>query len=888
MPAAMWAGIGGVKGIDIIVKKQPTGPTRVATTDAVGTWSVALPETGVYEITIARPRGAASHLGPGQYRLDTALVRHEKKDQTKDSVAALVDAGPARMPGRMFVVPETNPDQALTLLSDPIRVVRAPAVLYGSLRPADPMLSTRALTFVVEQAGSAPLLQRVVVMGTVQQSEILNADAAGWVQAAPTTDRSAVEVRVNSQTLKPGFYQAELRVVVQAEGTTTRHLVVISLLVKPPRTGPGLIVSPSGLLFSTLTGVNPDPESATLCNQSPDTVEWTAAVPPAQSALVTLSPTRGLLLPSHCAKLQVTATTRGLAPAVHQFDIRINRTGGPPLLLATSVFIATPTCVATTVYPVVLDSPPEIVPYAGNNIRFAPVDNCGAISKQAVLAATTSGNPWPTYARSLTSHETGIPGSAQKAITKAGNSGGLFMSLPPAEPPGDATRILVTAYNPAQPEQPAWQVTLVKSVSNVRNNFTGINAELMSKPANPPPPGPAAPAAGVTLAKSFSNVHNNALAEPVEGERLEANGQQASILYSTPFQLAAILPADLPPGEHTLVYRAPGRPLVTIPLDVAPANPALFTWDGSGNGPAIIYNATQGGLVSEALPARANDILIAYADGLGPVDPPPPLGQPAPSDPLSLTVNPVEVTIAGQPAAVLFAGLSPGYLGFSQINFRVPDSLTGTSSVEEEPILLKVAGTINAQSATAWFAKSRLRSVEVIVTSNPPGLPVFVDGVRTVTPRAFQWPIDSTHMLSVPLLQNETANSRLLFSNWNGSIFTQSYALEATANQTVTAHYLQQFRLATTVAIPPTVTILPALRPSVALLPTTSDGFFNAATAVRLTPSISSVVRFSNWSGDASGATSPLTVTMTGPKSITANYVSASPGSSPGPLSLPQ
>jgi len=51
-------------------------------------------------------------------------------------------------------------------------------------------------------------------------------------------------------------------------------------------------------------------------------------------------------------------------------------------------------------------------------------------------------------------------------------------------------------------------------------------------------------------------------------------------------------------------------------------------------------------------------------------------GQPAPSDPIALPVNPIEVSIQGKKARVGFAGLAPGFAGVFQINVYVPDGVT--------------------------------------------------------------------------------------------------------------------------------------------------------------------------------------------------------------------
>lgn len=193
---------------------------------------------------------------------------------------------------------------------------------------------------------------------------------------------------------------------------------------------------------------------------------------------------------------------------------------------------------------------------------------------------------------------------------------------------------------------------------------------------------------------------------------------------------------------------------------------------------------------------------------------------------------------------------------------------------------------MKAQYATSWFAKTRTPTARVIVTTNPAGLAVFVDGVRIVAPRTYDWPVDSVHTLSVASTQNETTAGRLIFSNWNGDTYTQSYSVTANANSTVTANFIQQYKLTTAVTVPANY---PALspRPTIAATPASSDGFYNAGTAVRLIPGANAALRFNNWTGDATGAVNPLIVTLTGVKSVTAVFVAAAAGPALGATQVP-
>ena len=429
--------------------------------------------------------------------------------------------------------------------------------------------------------------------------------------------------------------------------------------------------------------------------------------------------------------------------------------------------------------------------------------------------------------------------------------------------------------------------TITKSRSNVKNNNRSVPHVPMgpvTSVANPRGTGAgAANRAGVVTVKSVSNIKSLGLGAPsgeraalvdsVEGVSVWVNGKKVPLLYSAPQEIAFAAPGELPAGMHTLLLETTDGLAMPLEFDVDVAQPAFYTQDGTGDGPAIVYNATRGITVSELAPARAGDVLVAYVDGLGAVDPPIADGQAAPEDVLSRAVNPMEVTIAGKKADVLFAGPVPGFAGFGQINFRTPADLSSSEAVRQEAIEVTVAGIGNQQMATTWFAQKRTSTAKVTVTSNPAGLAVFVDGVRTVTPRTFDWPVDSVHSLSVASPQAETATGRLQFLNWDGAVYAQSYTVTASSDYTVTANFLQQYKLTAAANVPGTV---PAgIRPTVTATPASADGFYNVGTAVLLTAGNSTAVRFVNWTGDTTGTANTLLVTMSGAKAVTANYASS-------------
>jgi minor extracellular serine protease Vpr len=120
---------------------------------------------------------------------------------------------------------------------------------------------------------------------------------------------------------------------------------------------------------------------------------------------------------------------------------------------------------------------------------------------------------------------------------------------------------------------------------------------------------------------------------------------------------------------------------LTIPLNEV--SPAFFEYTDPGSGRQLIAALDQNfQLVTGAAPVARGSVVQLYANGLGPVDNQPATGQVAPSSPLATCRIAAQVTIGGQNATVLFAGLAPGFVGLYQINATVPaEAPTGIQPV---------------------------------------------------------------------------------------------------------------------------------------------------------------------------------------------------------------
>ena len=148
----------------------------------------------------------------------------------------------------------------------------------------------------------------------------------------------------------------------------------------------------------------------------------------------------------------------------------------------------------------------------------------------------------------------------------------------------------------------------------------------------------------------------------------------APLLYVSPTQINFLIPAALLPGKYNLsVVRQSTAAQASITLlDVAPA---IFLVD---EGKPAAQHA-DGTLITKDAPAQPGEIIVVYGDGLGQTDPPQVDGVEPSVAAQILLLDRFRVLVDGQAlpsTSVLYAGITPGYVGLYQINLRLPQVVT--------------------------------------------------------------------------------------------------------------------------------------------------------------------------------------------------------------------
>ena len=133
-----------------------------------------------------------------------------------------------------------------------------------------------------------------------------------------------------------------------------------------------------------------------------------------------------------------------------------------------------------------------------------------------------------------------------------------------------------------------------------------------------------------------------------------------------------------------------------LTVTAAPASPEFLylSTAADGRNPVAALTA-EGAFVGVAgsipganlRPAKAGDILVAFALGLGATDPAQVVGVPAAG--AGAVTLPVSVTIGGVSLAaqdILYTGVSPSFIGLYQVNLRVPDSVPSGN----QPLVIQI------------------------------------------------------------------------------------------------------------------------------------------------------------------------------------------------------
>jgi len=203
-------------------------------------------------------------------------------------------------------------------------------------------------------------------------------------------------------------------------------------------------------------------------------------------------------------------------------------------------------------------------------------------------------------------------------------------------------------------------------------NRGGTTNNLNPRLDAPIAPGTVAAIYGSNLAPAANSPGVLPLLTSVNGTFVLVGGTQLPLYYVSPGQINAQIPVDVPVNKPQSVLVGSGGGY-TLPdtIYITPVDPGVAASPNGQLAPLLIAQHADFTLVDANHPAHASETLIMYLVGMGATNPAVGTGQQAPSTLASVTTA-ATVTVSGQQAQVVFAGLTPGGIGLYQINFVVP------------------------------------------------------------------------------------------------------------------------------------------------------------------------------------------------------------------------
>ncbi len=572
------------------------------------------------------------------------------------------------------------------------------------------LVSQSGLLFTAVEGGTAVPSQSFSILNTGQGVMSWTVEAGtlsggNWLTVSPINGRSdaastqipEIVVAVNAGGLRAGRYSGLIRVVAPGANNSPQ-LVSVDLNVLAPGSNPGVLVRPTGLIFSGEAGVSsPGSQIVRVATAAPGSLEFRAGLLTLDGGdWIQTAPRSAVLSATDPRTITVQPTLETLNPGVYRGALTLLFGDGSTQTVNILFLVLARTAAATSTSAEsdALGSQAAAQPCApqrlhavhrslGSNfgspvgwpspIEVQVADDCGhAVPNAAVVASFSNGDPPLT----LTSLRNGLYVSTWRPVIAAAQvTVTVRASLPPLAP----VEVQAQGQVSGNPSAPAVNVGGV------------VNAASFARDAA------VAPGAIVSVfGRNLARGQNPATRVPLEtilgGATLNVGGVDAPLFYAGGGQINAQLPFELTPNSRPSLAVRTGRDgsapeAITVPetITIAATQPGIFTMNQQGTGQGAIVDV-RGRVVDRNAPAAGGEFVQVFCTGLGVTDPRVRSGQPAPdTEPLARVVMPVEASVGGRPARVLFAGLAPRFVGLYQVNVEIP---AGTAPDPEVPLVL--------------------------------------------------------------------------------------------------------------------------------------------------------------------------------------------------------
>jgi uncharacterized protein (TIGR03437 family) len=196
---------------------------------------------------------------------------------------------------------------------------------------------------------------------------------------------------------------------------------------------------------------------------------------------------------------------------------------------------------------------------------------------------------------------------------------------------------------------------------------------------------------GSNLAPSVVVGGTNPVPQTLNGVVVVTSGRILPLMFVSPWQINALLPSGLAPGDYDLTVSSLNNPDILTSFTLARNAPGLLTNPLNNRNYALALHQ-DGSLLTPDAPALPGETVTVLGTGFGPLTLPYIEGFPAPQDPKNPLVDPVAVSLGGTVFPPAWAGAAPGFVGLDSIQILIGDMVpTGTT--------LQLIATVNGVSS---------------------------------------------------------------------------------------------------------------------------------------------------------------------------------------------
>jgi uncharacterized protein (TIGR03437 family) len=508
-------------------------------------------------------------------------------------------------------------------------------------------------------------------------------------QASPGSG-NLLRLNVATGGLDPGAYYALVRISDPNALNSPQYFTAV-LNVQTADTPPTPWPVPEGIVYVARAGTNPAAQPVTVYVSSSTPVAYQAAANTSSGGTwLSVSPATGTTQTQPPAQVSIAVNAAGLAAGVYTGSV---------------TFSLSSTAIQTTNVTLIVQ---PALPASGSAKAHDAVAGCTpsklALTSTGLNNSFASPAGWPTPLAVALSDDCGSPVvNGQVVVTFTSGDPALAMKLtdPNAgtysatwSPKNVTSAVTVTARanapSLASASADIGGAVTANKVPVLLANGTVNNFNVVA--GAPLAPGTVAAVFGAGLAPSVAQPGVIPLPSTFNGTQVLVGAFSAPLYFLSDGQLDVQLPTELAPNQdYSIVVAANGGLTLPDTITTTGVDPAVVVNPDS----SVIAEHLDFSLITAVSPAASGETITLFLAGMGATNPPVASGVASPSSPLARVTAQPTVTIDGQQATVVFAGLTPGAAGLYQINVTVPAGLPAG----QLPVVITQSG-VTANAAT--------------------------------------------------------------------------------------------------------------------------------------------------------------------------------------------